>query len=148
MRILFDTCVAFDIFGKSADFFESYCSYDVALLRGFVPCLSVSSTTDVCYLLHARGAASKKEARRLVGQALDLFELVDNTEADCKRASADPMDDYEDALLAQSAQRAGVELILTWNKKDFARSPVAALTPKEFLRAYKPPDVEYALADI
>ncbi len=148
MKILFDTCIAFDIFGKSADFFDSYCAYDVALLRGFIPCLSVSSTTDVCYLLHARGVADRKNARSITNKALDLFELIDNTGSDCKRASASPMADYEDALLAYSAQREGVDLILTRNKKDFVCSPVAALTPKEFLKAYKPQGIEYAEADL
>lgn len=78
MKVLFDTCVIVDILGKSDHWFDSYCAYDVALLRGFSPCLSVSSTTDVCYLLHSRGLATKHDALELTERTLDLFELIDN----------------------------------------------------------------------
>lgn len=144
MKVLFDTCSAVDILGKSNWFFDAFCSYDAALLRGFSPCLSVSSTTDICYLLHARGFATKKRARQLMTSALTLFDLIDNIGADCAKACASEMPDYEDALIAYSAQRAGVDLIVTCNKKDFSHSPVAAITPEEFLRDYKPSDIEYA----
>lgn len=143
MKVLFDTCAAVDILGKSNWFFDAFCSYDIALLRGFSPCLSVSSTTDICYLLHARGFTTKKRARQLMANALNLFELVDNIGADCTKACASDMPDYEDALIAHSAHRVGVDLIVTRNKKDFSRSPVAAVTPEEFLRNYKPANIEY-----
>lgn len=147
MKILFDTCVVVDIFGKSRHFFDSFCAYDVALARGFVPCLSVSSATDICYLLHSRGFASKKRAATLTKRCLDLFDLVENTGQDCKKACNSPMDDYEDALIASSAYRAGIDLIVTRNAKDFKKSPVAAIAPTAFIRAYKPEDIEYDEAD-
>lgn len=147
MKVLFDTCVVIDIFGKSSHFFDSYCAYDVALLRGFDPCLSVSSTTDICYLLHARGFANKAEASELTENCLDLFDLIENTGPDCKSAYRSPMDDYEDALISASAYRAGVDLIVTHNEKDFAESPVAAMSPTDFVEAYKPPNVTYAESD-
>lgn len=143
MKVLFDTCVVIDIFGKSSHFFDSYCAYDIALLRGFDPCLSVTSTTDICYLLHARGFANKRQANELTENCLDLFDLIENTGQDCRAACKSPMVDYEDALIAASAYRAGIDLIITRNKKDFAESPVAAMTPSEFLKSYKPTDVTY-----
>lgn len=147
MKVLFDTCVVIDIFGKSNHFFDSYCAYDVALLRSFDPCLSVSSTTDICYLLHARGFADKENANELTKNCLDLFDLIENTEQDCKAACKSTMTDYEDALIAASAYRAGIDLIITRNKKDFADSPVAAMSPTEFVKLYKPTDVTYAESD-
>lgn len=53
------------------------------------------------------------------------------------------MDDYEDALISHAALRHGVDLIMTRNKKDSAHSPVTALTPGEFVAAYKPDNIEY-----
>ena len=143
MKVLFDTCVVIDIFGKSGDFFDSFCSYDVALVRSFTPCLSVSSTTDICYLLHARGFTAKDRAAELTTKCLELFELIENTGQDCVRACDSSMNDYEDALIAASAYRAGVDLIITRNVKDFAESPVAAMTPAQFVEVYKPADVNY-----
>lgn len=143
MKVLFDTCVVIDIFGKSSFFFDSFCAYDVALIRGFDPCLSVSSTTDICYLLHARGFADKKRAAELTAKCLELFDLVENTGQDCMRACNNSMSDYEDALIAASAYRADVDLIITRNAKDFKNSPVAAMTPSQFVEAFKPVDTNY-----
>lgn len=147
MKVLFDTCVAIDIFGRSSFFFDSFCAYDVALIRGFDPCLSVSSTTDICYLLHARGFADKKRAVELTAKFLELFDLVENTGRDCMRACDNSMSDYEDALIAASAYRAGVDLIITRNAKDFKESPVAAMAPSQFVEAFKPDNITYANLD-
>ena len=143
MKVLFDTCIVIDVFGKSSWFFDSFCAYDVALVRGFTPCLSVSSTTDICYLLHSRGIADKERAAELTAKTLELFELVENTGQDCVRACTSPMSDYEDALIAQQRLPRGRDLIITRNTKDFRESPVAAMNPADFVKAYKPENVTY-----
>lgn len=143
MKVCFDTCSVVDILGESDWFFPAYCAYDVAVLRGFQPCLSVSSTTDICYLLHARGFLSQKRAREVMSDTFDLFDLFENTPHDCKLAIQSNMRSYEDALIAYSAHNAGVDIIITRNKKDFKDSPVPALTPEEFLRGFKPQNITY-----
>lgn len=57
------------------------------------------------------------------------------------------MKDYEDALVAECCVRNNVDIIVTRNKKDFAHSPVPALTPREFIEAYKPENVSYDMVD-
>lgn len=148
MKVCFDTCSVVDILGKSDWFFPAYCAYDVAVMRGFQPCLSVSSTTDICYLLHARGFLTQSETRKIMGSLFDLFDLFENTPTDCKRAYQSEMKDYEDALIAYSAQSAGADIIITRNKKDFKDAPLPALSPEEFLRDFKPDDVEYDEAEL
>ena len=148
MKVCFDTCTVIDILGKTEWFLYAYASYDLALLRGFEPCLSVSSTTDIAYLLHSRGFYTKKDAAELTKQVLDQFTLLDNTGGDCRRACASPMADYEDALIAQAAFQAGAELIVTRNKKDYAESPVSAVTPEEFVNTFKGCDYDYELLDL
>ncbi len=54
------------------------------------------------------------------------------------------MKDFEGAIIAESCLRNGVDLILTYNLKDFAESPVAAMTPGDFVRSYKPTGYDYA----
>lgn len=49
--------------------------------------------------------------------------------------------------IACSAKRNDVDVIVTRNKRDFAKSPVPALTPEEFVSAYKPVDMEYELVE-
>lgn len=143
MKICFDTCSLVDILGKTDWFFPAYCAYDTAVALNFEPCLSVSSTTDIVYLLHARGFLSRKDARRALETALDLFDVFENTPSDVRKALQSKMEDYEDALIAHSAHSAGVDILITRNKKDFKYAPITVLTPEEFLRDFKPDDISY-----
>lgn len=143
MKVLLDTCVAVDILGTTQYFADAFAAYDIALYKKMDVCLSVSSTTDIVYLLHSRGFSSKSEARTIAERFMELFTLVDNTPSDCEQAATSKMADYEDALIAYSAARHGINFIITRNKKDFAASPVPALTPEEFIALYKPTCLDY-----
>ena len=147
MKILYDANVVVDIFGKSEDFFHSYISYDVALTKGFVQYATVSSVSDIVYVLAARKYLSKRQARSSIAGLMEMFDLLDALPADCKRANESDMDDFEDALIAYAAERNGIDFIITRNKKDFLKSPVPALTPKEFVAIYKPECLEYEMVD-
>lgn len=147
MKILYDANVVVDILGKSEDFFHSYVSYDVALAKGFIPYTTVSSVTDIVYVLGARKCLSKKQARGSVDGLMEMFDLLDTLPADCKRANESDMDDFEDALIAYAAERNGIDFIITRNKKDFLKSPVPALTPEEFVAIYKPECQECGMVD-
>lgn len=50
----------------------------------------------------------------------------------------------EDGIIAFAAQHNKVDAIVTRNNRDYALSPVPALTPEEFVRAYKPASIDYA----
>jgi len=43
---------------------------------------------------------------------------------------------FEDAIIATTAQSETAEYIITRNIKDFTQSPVPALTPSDFLRKF------------
>lgn len=147
MRVLFDTCVVVDILGKSRFFMTALTAYDIALFKKMDVCLSVSSTTDIVYLLHARGFATKAQARDIALILPEQFTLIDNAGIDSIRAASSVMPDYEDALIAHSALRHGIDFIITRNKKDFAQSPVPALTPEEFIAIYQPTCLHYEEID-
>ena len=147
MKVCFDTCIVIDILGKTDRFYDAYCAYDVALVRGFTPCLSVSSTTDICYLLHSRGLMSSAKAHAITERVLDLFELIENTAQDCHAAAQSAMDDYEDALIATSSYHVGVDLIITRNVSDFVAGPLTAIEPVEFVHLYKPDGINYDFID-
>lgn len=144
MKVLFDTCVVFDILTNGKHFFNSFVAYDVAQVRKFESCLSVSSTTDLIYLLHSQGKKTRKEARSFASKFEEQFDLIENSSSDVKHAAQSDMEDYEDALIAYSAWRSGVDLIITRNKKDFVNSPVPAITPAEFIATFKPVNIIYS----
>lgn len=79
--------------------------------------------------------AGKKEAERIVDEILDVFEVCPADSLAARTARALPIIDFEDALQVAAGQKARVGRIVTRNKKDFRRSPIPAVTPKECLAA-------------
>lgn len=148
MKILIDTNVVLDIWGRTEDFEHSFTAFDVALVNEFELCIAASMAPSIVYLLSARKLASRKEARAVFGTIMELADVIDVTESDCREAHVSEFHDFEDALIAYAARRNGVDLIVTRNKRDFARSPVPALTPREFVAAFKPAGYEYELVEL
>ena len=67
-------------------------------------------------------------------RALNLiFEFTDLTTADIVRAAEMKWDDFEDAIQSAIAERIHTDYIITRNIRDFRKSKVMALTPKEFI---------------
>ena len=143
MKVLFDTCVVVDILGKSSFFHDAFLAYDIALFKKMDVCLSVSSTTDIAYLLHSRGFMSRADARKMMSVVSDQFDMLDNIASDVERAAKSKMGDYEDALIAYAAWRNGVDFIITRNETDFKYSPVPVLSPTQFVELYRPSCLEY-----
>jgi len=44
------------------------------------------------------------------------------------------MTDFEDAVQAVAAKSAGIDMVVTRNKRDFRNSPIPAVLPKELLK--------------
>ena len=148
MKVCFDACVVVDILGATSDLKDSFVAYDVTCLKGWEPCVPASTIATIVYVLGSRGLSSRAEARNAAGTIAQLFDVIDLTAADCNAAYESAMKDYEDAQVAYCALRARADVIVTRNKRDFAKSPVSAMTPAEFAAAYKPADYEYDLVDI
>ena len=149
MKVCFDTCVIIDILGRTKNFEQSFCALDIAYLKNFEACCSTSSTTDIAYLMHSRGfAKTQAAAKKSVSDVLSLFTIISNNESDVKLAYLSNMKDYEEALIAYSAKRAGTDFIVTRNKKDFVNSPVTAITPTEFVETFKPNGYVYEEVDL
>lgn len=142
MKICFDSNVIIDIATGGEWFLDSYSAYDVACLRRFDPFICAAATSDIVYVLHRRGL-NRAEARGALPTLFELFDVFDVTSTDCKQAYESSMSDYEDALLAFSARRNGMDLIVTRNVKDFMDSPVKAISPRNFVEMFKPSDFEY-----
>lgn len=144
MKVLFDTNVIIDIWKKDDFFFNSFASYDICTLRQWETCIAATSIPDLEYLLVARGVLSHHEVRAAMGNLLEMFDVVDVSKCDCVLAHESDMPDMEDAIIAFSAMRNKVDTIVTRNERDYELSPIPALTPQEFVSAYKPANINYA----
>lgn len=148
MRVLLDVNVIVDILGATEDVLYSFQALDVMLLRQFEPCIAVSAMLTVQYALSARKYMGRLEAVRALSDLADLLTLLDVTESDFHQAAANPLDDFEDAMLAWCAARHGIDLIVTRNLRDFTASSVAVMTPQQFCDAYRPANYEYDLVEL
>ena len=134
MRALIDTCVILDALQEREPFREA--AQEIVLAsanRMFDGFLTAKSVLDLYYLLH-RHTHSDVESRRLLSGILTLFELLDTSGSDCRRALSSQLSDYEDAVMTQTALRAGMDCIVTRNVRDYKSAPLPVHTPSEFLK--------------
>ena len=137
MQVLLDTCILVDALQEREPFAESAKEiFREAAMLSFYGCITAKSLADVYYILR-KHTHSEKETRDAIGRLCALFEPLDTCANDCICALSSPITDWEDAIMAETAARAGVSAIVTRNKKDFAASRVSPLLPEEFLALLK-----------
>ena len=133
MRVLLDTCVILDALESRQPFSKDAEELFLAAANNhFTGCITAKASTDIDYLMH-RHTHSDKASREVLNKLFSLFEVVDTAGMDCRRAIPSPVLDFEDAVMIETAARTEVDYIVTRNIKDFARSSVSILTPKDFL---------------
>ena len=135
MRVLLDTCVVVDFLQRREPFCDdTYAIFLAAANRRFDGFVTAKSLTDIYYLTH-RFTHDDRETRKVLSTLLIPLDLLDTTGLDCRKAISSDVSDFEDAVMAETALRAGMDLIVTRNVRDYARSPVPVCTPSELLTA-------------
>ena len=94
--------------------------------------LTAKSLTDIYYLTH-RQTHSGTETRNVISALLVVFDLLDTTAFDCRKALLSETGDYEDAVMIETAVRSGMDCIVTRNSRDYKFSPLPVYSPSEFL---------------
>lgn len=133
MNALIDTCVIIDALQSR----QPFCGDAEAIFlsvanRRCVGFLTANSITDIYYLMH-KALHNAEETKKALGVLLSLFEVIDTCGIDCRRALASNISDYEDAVMVESANRAGMECIVTRNLKDYANAPMPVYSPSQFI---------------
>lgn len=130
--VLIDTNVVLDVLLERADFIgEAQQIFDRVETGACHALLCATTVTTIDYL--ARKQLGSLGAHTAVAALLDLYDIAAVTRATLTMALASDMPDFEDAVLAHAAHQAGAQAIITRNLKDFAKSPVRAYTPTQFL---------------
>lgn len=133
MKVLVDTCVVVDVLQDREPFSADARKLLLAVAnKRCEGLLTAKASTDIYYLTH-KYTHSDKECRRVLSTLFGLFELLDTTGLDCRKAVSSEVSDFEDAVMVESAVRAEVDCIVTRNLKDFEKSPVPIYTPSGFL---------------
>ena len=95
--------------------------------------ITANTVTDIHYLA-LKYLRDSKKVKEVLAKLFALFQVVDVTAYDCKKALDLPMDYYEDALLSICAKKVKCDFIVTRNINDFANSIVKPVLPNDFLK--------------
>jgi len=136
MRILLDTNIILDIalgrvphLADSADVFRKI---DNESIYGFV---TATTITDIYYV-----AKREKGHQTTIDFISNLIEIVDVIGIDREIVIASLVSDFadfEDAIQSVSSRLNGIDYIITRNQKDFIKSEISAVSPKELLALLK-----------
>ena len=125
MRVLIDTCIVFDALQSREPFCVAaqkiFIAAASAQINGII---SAKALTDIYCLVH----------RHTHDKLITIFDVSDTAGIDCQRAIVSEISDYEDAVMAETAQRIGADCIVTRNIRDYARSPVPAVLPEDLVK--------------
>ena len=102
--------------------------------KDFTSLFTVNAAADIFYLYSK--ARDMKSAKAALDFLLTNYGVVSISQDECKAALALSIDDFEDALVVISAQRANADYIITRDDKLLsAASPVEIISPRGFLDA-------------
>lgn len=134
MRVLIDTCVIIDALQNREPFAKNAQAVFLAAANNqYTGCITAKASTDIYYLMH-RYTHDDKASREVLNKLFSLFDVLDTSGMDCRRAIPSPISDFEDAVMTETAARSEVDCIITRNIHDYIKSEVQAYTPEQFLK--------------
>jgi predicted nucleic acid-binding protein len=132
LKVLLDTNVVLDVFLLRSPWMTESERILRAIEDGKASgYMTASSVTDIFYLM--RQSVGAEKARASIKMCLDLLEVCAVTREILVSASELAGHDFEDDVQICCAIEDGLDAIVTRDAKGFLKSPIAILTPAEFL---------------
>lgn len=132
MRILLDTNIVLDLFLDREPFSEDaakiFSKIESGEIKGY---LCTTTVNTISYFLQK--SLSPQVFQNTLKDILSMFEIAEVNKRILMTAQSSVFNDYEDAVIHESARKIKAEAIITRNKKDFANSKIAIYNSKEFL---------------
>ena len=133
MNALFDTCIIIDAMqnreGFSDDARELFRLLAEEKITGYI---TAKSFTDIHYIMHSF-FHDKEKTLHIMQQLLFIFKIADTSASDVILAIDSRVNDYEDAVLAETARRYRLDMIIT-RDKHFKHSYITAYRPSEVIK--------------
>lgn len=137
MKIMFDANILLDVFQYRQPHYTLSAACINKVLHGSVDgCVPAYVLSTFYYILRKHRDADM--ARDTVAWLLQRFNVAPCDHDVLARAHRSGIPDFEDAVVAASAEQAECMYILTRNLDDFAHSPVPAVSPSGLLEALVP----------
>jgi predicted nucleic acid-binding protein len=132
MRLALDTNIVLDMLLKREPFCQSAkVIFSLVEKAEAEAALCATTLTTVDYILSKN--MQKKQSRKVISHLLELFEICPINRAVLQSATLSGINDFEDAVLHESARLSSCQAIVTRNGKDFKKATLTILDPAEFL---------------
>ena len=132
MKVLIDLNVLLDVVQcRSPHYQDSAAVLSLVRAEGLRAMIPAHGITTLHYIIAK--AAGQAQAAESVDWLLEHFEVAAVGRETLRRARQLPFGDFEDALVASLAEATSCSHVVTRNTADFARSPVPARSPTDFL---------------
>lgn len=131
-RVLVDINVVLDVLFMREPFVKEGAALFGRIESGDVRGYIAAHTITTLYYLGAKRLGREK-CRKLVLDVLRLFEVVAVDEKRLRYALELSWNDFEDAVQAACAEDAGVDFLVTRDRKGFRASAVTVVSPGELL---------------
>ena len=133
MNVLFDTCIIIDAMqsrdGFSEDAQELFRLLAEERITGYI---TAKSFTDIYYIMHSY-FHDKEKTLHIMQQLLFIFKIADTSASDVILAMDSRINDYEDAVQAETARRFRLDMIIT-RDNHFKKSYITAYSPSEAIK--------------
>ena len=138
MRVLLDTNVMVDVLQRREPWFKDGQKIFYAIAnKQIIGCITAKEAADIYYFSRKQFSGQEnvdEKARQVMTKLYAIFELVDTLGIDCQNAIAINNSDYEDAIMIESAVRAGLDCIVTRNPDHFKPSAIPVYSPEYFAK--------------
>ena len=135
MKVVIDLNVFLDVEQRREPHFANSAAVLSAVLNGTIEgWMPVHCLTTLHYLIERSG--DLESANKAVDWHLRHFSITDLNRDICRRARQLNARDFEDAVVAASAELIGCDWIVTRNMNDFANSPIPAISPMDFVKKF------------
>lgn len=136
MRALIDTCVILDVLEKRESFFvDSLEVFNASANYNIYGFITAKSVTDIYYVLN-KYLKDIKVTKAAILKLFKIFNILDTTGIDCQKAIISTnTNDFEDAVMIETAIRSEMDCIITRNEHDYRKAEIKVITPKQFVEA-------------
>lgn len=142
MRAVIDTNVILDVLQQREPWCRSGQAIFLAIAnKQITGCFTAKQAADIHFFSRTQFKGQEnvdEKARSILAKLFSLFEVIDTLAIDSQNALGIKYNDYEDAMLIESAKRAGADCIVTRNPEHFCVSSIRIFTPEEFLKTIQP----------
>lgn len=132
MNILFDTNIILDVLLRREPYFKPSSALVAKVEQQYVTgWLGATTITTIYYLVEKE--IDRNTANLAIKRLLSIYNISSVSRLVLEEAADLLFDDYEDAVLYQSAIHANLDGIVSRNKKDFVKAKLPVYSPEELI---------------